>query len=88
MAAVGLFNKDILIVDLMEDKILTKLKVIYIIYNIEFKIHLGGITQIKFSQDNSLILYSSARLDNLIYQWDLRNTSKFVRYFERRNNTN
>ena len=49
MAAVGLFNKDILIVDLMEDKILTKLKVIYIMYNIEFKIHLGGITQIKFS---------------------------------------
>jgi len=33
MGAVGLFNKDILIVDLMEDKILTKLK-----------IHLGGIT--------------------------------------------
>jgi hypothetical protein len=34
------------------------------------------------------MLYTAARQDNLVYQWDLRNTSTFVHYFERSNCTN
>ena len=41
-----------------------------------------------FSPLNSLHLYSAARQDNFVYEWDLRNTSKFIGYIERSNCTN
>ncbi|CAD8185757.1 unnamed protein product [Paramecium pentaurelia] len=73
----GQFNKIIKIVDTLQDKQIG-----------EAKVHIGGITHLKFDKLDSLYFYSCARFDDYIYQWDLRNTSTFLQYFERKNQTN
>ncbi|CAD8107408.1 unnamed protein product [Paramecium sonneborni] len=73
----GQFNKIIKIVDTQQDKQIA-----------EAKVHIGGITHLKFDKLDSLFFYSCARFDDYIYQWDLRNTSTFLQYFERKNQTN
>lgn len=52
--------------------------------------HSGGITWLKYSPtlDNNWYLFSGARKDNKILQWDMRNYSEPVRIFERAVQTN
>ncbi|KAM3143748.1 hypothetical protein pb186bvf_004244 [Paramecium bursaria] len=77
LVLVGYFNKLIKIIDTKEDKIIS-----------EARIHIGGVTQVSFDKYNSLYFHSCARQDDLVYTWDIRNTSTFIQYMKRSNNTN
>jgi len=75
--ALGKFDKTIALMSLTDDYIFGELKA-----------HSGGVTCVKFSPFNSMHLFSGGRRDNLVYCWDLRNTSTFLSYYERKSFTN
>lgn len=52
--------------------------------------HRGGITWLKYSptQDGGWYLFSGARKDNKILQWDMRNYTEPLQVFERNVKTN
>lgn len=52
--------------------------------------HTGGITWLKYSptQDQNWYLFSGARRDNKILQWDMRNYTEPLQIFERNVETN
>ncbi|EAR94155.3 WD domain, G-beta repeat protein (macronuclear) [Tetrahymena thermophila SB210] len=77
IVAFGKFDKKIEILDYKQKKIIN-----------QFGLHLGGITCLKFDPLDSNYLYSGARKDDLIYQWDLRKQDTFVHYYQRKCTTN
>ncbi|KAL4441643.1 hypothetical protein ABPG74_021575 [Tetrahymena malaccensis] len=77
VVAFGKFDRKIEILDYKQKKIIN-----------QFGLHLGGITCLKFDPQDSNYLYSGARKDDLIYQWDLRKQDTFVHYYQRKCTTN
>lgn len=77
ICVLGKFDKEIYLLSLSEQEISYKINA-----------HIGGVTSIKFKNDDQNYFFSSARKDNLIYLWDLRKPDKFVCYFNRLCNTN
>ncbi|KAL4493136.1 hypothetical protein ABPG72_003221 [Tetrahymena utriculariae] len=77
VVAFGKFDRKIEILDYKQKKIVN-----------QFGLHLGGITCLKFDPQDSNYLYSGARKDDLIYQWDLRKQDTFVHYYQRKCTTN